>query len=266
MTKDATRAECLPRPCYSRPMWQPARAVLLAAVTAGIAFANPAAASDEYAAARERMLGTIRSYAKTSSIASVREAGIDPRVLAAMRAVPRHEFVPDGLRDVAYADRPVPIGHGQTVSQPYIVALMSHLLRAEPGARILEIGTGSGYQAAVLAEMNLSVATIEIIPELARQAAQRFERLGYAGVMSKTGDGYFGWADHAPYDGILVTAAASHIPPPLVEQLKPGGRMVIPVGGPFSYQQLVLVEKLADGGTRTRQLLPVRFVPLLGDH
>jgi protein-L-isoaspartate(D-aspartate) O-methyltransferase len=135
-----------------------------------------------------------------------------------------------------------------------------------PGDRVLEIGTGSGYQAAVLAEMGVEVATIEIIPELGRRAAARLQRLGYDGVLTRIGDGYYGWEAHAPFDGIVVTAAASHIPPPLVRQLAPGGRMVIPVGGAFAAQQLVLVEKLADGDTRTRQLLPVRFVPLTGEH
>ena len=215
---------------------------------------------------RQAMIETIREYARSVPIDEVGENGLDRDVLDAMREVPRHEFVPKGLRSHAYDDRPLPIGHGQTISQPFIVALMSHLLNVEAGQKVLELGTGSGYQAAVLAEMGLEVATIEIIPELAEEASRNLQRAGFDGVATKTGDGYYGWPERAPFDGIVVTAAASHIPPPLVKQLKPGARMVIPVGGVFAAQQLVLVEKLPDGGTRTRQILPVRFVPLTGDH
>jgi protein-L-isoaspartate(D-aspartate) O-methyltransferase len=177
--------------------------------------------------------------------------------------VPRHEFVPDSLRSSAYDDRPLPIGYGQTISQPFIVALMTDLLAVTPQSVVLEIGTGSGYQAAVLAQLAERVYTIEIIPELARSAAGRLARLGYRNVRTRTGDGYYGWSAAAPFDGIMVTAAASQIPPPLIRQLKPGGRMVIPLGAPFALQQLVLVEKQPDGGTRTRQLIPVEFVPLM---
>ncbi|MDX1710245.1 MAG: protein-L-isoaspartate(D-aspartate) O-methyltransferase [Rhodovibrionaceae bacterium] len=225
-----------------------------------------AALAQDVGERREDMLRTINDYAESVPIETVRQDGLDKDVLEAMRAVPRHEFVPEGMREHAYADRPLPIGHGQTISQPFIVALMSHLLKVEAGDKVLELGTGSGYQAAVLAEMGLQVASIEIIPELAEDAAADLERAGYGDVATRTGDGYYGWPERAPFDGIVVTAAASHIPPPLVRQLKPGAHMVIPVGSPFAAQQLVLVEKLPDGGTRTRQLLPVRFVPLTGDH
>jgi protein-L-isoaspartate(D-aspartate) O-methyltransferase len=181
-----------------------------------------------------------------------------------MREVPRHEFVPRGLLRSAYADQPLPIGHGQTISQPYIVAAMTELLRLKGGERVLEIGTGSGYQAAVLARIAGRVYTIEIVRELADAAAERFGRLGITNVAAKVGDGYHGWTEHAPFDGIVVTAAASHIPPPLVEQLKPGGRLVLPVGPPMAVQHLMVVEKLEDGTTRQRSVMAVRFVPLTG--
>lgn len=185
----------------------------------------------------------------------------DPAVLDAMRAVPRHEFVPPELRSAAYRNRPLPIGHGQTISQPYIVGLMTDLLEPEPGDRVLEIGTGSGYQAAVLAEIVDSVFTIEIIRPLATSARERLRRLGYGNVAARHGDGYFGWPERAPFDGIVVTAAAAHIPPPLIEQLAPGARMVIPVGPPFRVQRLMLVEKRPDGSVRQRSIAPVQFVP-----
>ena len=188
----------------------------------------------------------------------------DQEVLGAMLAVPRHEFVPDRYRDRAYADQPLPIGEGQTISQPYIVALMTELLQLEPGDEVLEVGTGSGYQAAVASHLVGSVYTIEIIESLAGAAARRLRELGYSDVVARQGDGYYGWPEHAPFDAIVVTAAAGHIPPPLVQQLAPGGRMVIPVGGQFQVQQLVLVEKRPDGSVTTRSLLPVRFVPLVG--
>ncbi len=185
----------------------------------------------------------------------------DEAVLSAMRSVPRHRFVPERLTAFAYDDRPLPIGHGQTISQPYIVACMTELLRIRPGARVLEIGTGSGYQAAVLACLTAEVYTVEIIPELGRQAQERLKTLGYGTVRTRVADGYHGWDQHAPFDAIIVTAAAEYIPPPLIRQLKDGGRMIIPVGSPFLTQTLMLVEKTA-GKVRTRSLLPVRFVPL----
>jgi len=189
-----------------------------------------------------------------------------PAVIAAIRKVPRPLFVPPSQRDRAWENRPLPIGHGQTISQPNVVALMTDLLQVKPGDRVLEVGTGSGYQAAILAEVGAEVYSIEIIEELARAAEERLRRLGYDNIHLRTGDGYHGWPEAAPFDGIIVTAAASHVPPPLVKQLEPGGRMVIPVGGRFTLQYLMLVEKAADGTVTTRQLLPVIFVPLTGSH
>jgi protein-L-isoaspartate(D-aspartate) O-methyltransferase len=188
----------------------------------------------------------------------------ESRVMEAIGRVPRHEFVPAELVPNAYENRPLPIGHGQTISQPYIVALMTDLLAVRKGDRVLEIGTGSGYQAAILAELETSVHTIEIIEPLAASARARLARLGYRNVEVVVGDGYEGLAASAPFDAIIVTAAAGHVPPPLVRQLKTGGRMVIPVGAPFMIQHLMLVEKRADGTVRSRQILPVRFVPLTG--
>ncbi len=190
----------------------------------------------------------------------------DSATLRAMLTVPRHEFVPAESQRLAYGDHPLPIGHGQTISQPFIVGYMTALLRLGPRARVLEIGTGSGYQAAVLAEIVGEVYSVEIIEPLAAAAAERLRRLGYGQVRVRTGDGFFGWPDAAPFDAIIVTAAAGFVPPPLLEQLKPGGRLVIPVGSVYGAQDLVLVEKAADGGLSTRTLLPVQFVPLVGRH
>jgi len=186
----------------------------------------------------------------------------DRWVLAAMRAVPRHEFVPRHLRSRAYDDCPLPIGHGQTISQPYIVAYMTEVLRLKPKEKVLEIGTGSGYQAAVLSELTPTVYTVEIIRALATQAAERLERLGYKTIKCKVGDGYYGWPEHAPYDAIIVTCAAGSVPPPLLKQLKPGGRMVIPVGPPGQVQQLVLVKKDSEGKITSESLMAVAFVPM----
>ena len=184
----------------------------------------------------------------------------DARTLSAMRTVPRHLFVPERLQDEAYDDNPLPIGYGQTISQPYIVAYMTELLRPHPGMRVLEIGTGSGYQAAVLAAIVDSVFTIEIIGQLAGPASERLKTLGYTRAVVKHGDGYWGWPEKGPFDAIVVTAAADHIPPPLIQQLRDGGRMVIPVGTAYLVQALLLVEKRGEE-VSTRSLIPVRFVP-----
>jgi len=185
------------------------------------------------------------------------------RVLAAMTKVPRHRFVPEHLADAAYEDHPLPIGYNQTISQPYIVALMTELLQLQLGARVLEVGTGSGYQAAILAEVGAQVYSLEILEPLAKTSAELLQGLGYTSVQVKQGDGYLGWPEHAPYDAIIVTAAADHVPPPLVEQLKPGGRLVIPVGGDRLQQSLLLLEKDADGSVTTHNVAPVLFVPLI---
>jgi protein-L-isoaspartate(D-aspartate) O-methyltransferase len=189
-----------------------------------------------------------------------------PAVIAAMEKVERHRFVPIGLTSLAYLNRPLPIGYGQTISQPYIVALMTDLMKVKAGDKVLEIGTGSGYQAAILSEIAGSVYSIEIIEPLGKEAGERLQSLGYRNVRTKVGDGYYGWPEAAPFDAIMVTAAASHVPPPLIRQLKPGGRMVIPLGTQFMTQSLMLVEKQPDGSVTSRQILPVAFVPLTGGH
>ena len=186
----------------------------------------------------------------------------DERVLAAMRKVPQHRFVPDRELRFAYADTPLPIGEGQTISQPYIVALMTQLVRPTENDRALEIGTGSGYQAAVLAELVDHVFTIELEPTLAADAQRILQELSYRNVTTRVGDGYAGWPQHAPFDIIIVTAAPDHLPQPLLDQLKPGGRMVVPVGPKHGTQQLRLMEKDASGRLRTIDISPVRFVPL----
>jgi len=185
----------------------------------------------------------------------------DERVLAAMMKVPRHRFVPPGLREAAYADGPLPIGSGQTISQPYIVALMTESLGLTGGGKVLEIGTGSGYQAAVLAEIVDTVFTIEILPELAERAEAILDTLGYRNVNVRTGDGYFGWAEKAPFDGVIVTAAAPRIPEPLIAQLKVGGRLVIPVG---EYDQDLEIYEKTSAGLKLLSTVPVRFVPMKG--
>ncbi len=236
------------------------------------------AADDPHAGPRADMVETIRTYARHSPSARGR-GHLDPRVLDVMGRVPRHEFLPKRpsrglgwfydrlsggkLQYLAYADRPLPIGYGQTISQPFIVALMTDLAAPEADHVVLEVGTGSGYQAAVLAQLVRRLCTIEIIPELGASAAATLKRLNYGNVRTRIGDGYHGWAECGPFDSIVVTAASDHVPPPLLRQLKPHGRLVIPVGGVFSTQQLVLVQKRADGRVTTQQLLPVRFVPLV---
>jgi len=188
---------------------------------------------------------------------------MDPRVLDAMRAVPRHEFVPLTLRDDAYVDSPLPIGHGQTISQPYIVALMTELARPSPADRVLEVGTGSGYQAAVISRLVSRVFTVELVDPLAQSASAVLRRLGYANVTVRSGDGYLGWPEEAPFDIILVTAAPEEVPAALVAQLKPGGRLIVPVGRVWDVQDLQLIEKDAGGKVKARSVIPVRFVPMV---
>ena len=221
------------------------------------------ARGDEYEQARHQLVEVIEQDVRDTSLYLDKET-LDPRVMAAIGRVPRHDYVPTELRHRAYTNRPLPIGYGQTISQPYIVSLMTDLIKPQAGDSVLEIGTGSGYQAAILAELTGQVYSIEIIEALGKQATERLS--GYDNVTVRIGDGYYGWEEHAPFDAIVVTAAASHVPPPLVAQLKPGGRMVIPVGSRFLTQQLVLIEKDPDGQLTTRQIAPVIFVPLTGAH
>lgn len=212
--------------------------------------AAPAAEVDDRAEERARM------------VAEQMRDVTDPRVLEAMRAVPRHRFVPEEQRRLAYADQPLPIGHEQTISQPYIVALMTALAEVERGDRVLEIGTGSGYQAAVLAQLGAEVYTIEIVAPLGERAAVLLEGLGYANVHARVGDGYRGWPEHAPFEAILLTAAPAEIPQPLLDQLAVGGRLVAPVGS--ADQELVVVTRTEEGYLR-RSVIPVRFVPMTGE-
>ncbi len=191
-----------------------------------------------------------------------RDPVTDAKVLEAMATVPRHVFVPPDRRATAYSDSPLPIGHGQTISQPYIVAYMTELLALEPGDKVLEVGTGSGYQAAVLAQLTSEVYTIEIIEPLAERAAATLAAQGYESIKTKRADGYFGWKEHAPFDAIIVTAAAGHVPPPLWSQLRPGGRMAIPVGGTYEVQRLLMLAKTKEGERESRSVMAVRFVPL----
>ncbi|MEX2150473.1 MAG: protein-L-isoaspartate(D-aspartate) O-methyltransferase [Steroidobacteraceae bacterium] len=238
-----------------------ARALLIACALLQIAAAD----ETRYAAERKALGAEIQRAAAQTAYATGR-ARFSARVMKAMDAVPRHRFVPTGSVANAYENRPLAIGHGQTISQPYIVALMTELLEPKSGDVMLEVGTGSGYQAAVLSRLVTRVQTIEIIAPLADSATARLRELGYDNVQVKSGDGYYGWPDHAPYDGIIVTAAANSIPPPLIAQLKPGGRMVIPVGAPFHTQDLILLRKDPDGKVTTTSVLPVAFVPLTGSR
>ena len=231
-------------------------------LTVAVSWAN---ATDDYQKLRERLVIEISQDVMDTS-GYIGKNALDERVMRAIGTVGRHHFVPDKLQSQAYENRPLPIGFGQTISQPYIVALMTDLMKLEQDDVVLEIGTGSGYQAAILSRLVAQVYSIEIIPELAKSSSQRLRRLGFANVAVKNADGYYGWQEHAPYDAIIVTAASSHIPPPLVSQLKPGGVLVIPVGPVFQVQQLSLVSKSMDGKLKTRQVLPVRFVPFTGEH
>ncbi len=233
---------------------------LLTALTA-LPLAQHVSAQDAFAAAREKMLREIEADVRATARSTGR-ARLADNVTAALAKVPRHRFVPPEFAASAYDNRPLPIGEGQTISQPFIVALMTELAQPKKTDRVLEVGTGSGYQAAVLAECVERVYTIEIVPALGRRASALLKELGYANVDTRIGDGYRGWPDAAPFDAILVTAAPDHVPQPLVDQLKPGGRLVIPVGSQFGGQDLLVIEKSADGRAVRRTALPVRFVPL----
>jgi protein-L-isoaspartate(D-aspartate) O-methyltransferase len=225
---------------------------------------TPALSADKYEHARQAMVRIIERDVLETSLYLDKEV-LDTRVMAAITKVPRHDYVPRKLWRNAYENRPLPIGYGQTISQPYIVAIMTDLLKLEPHHRVLEVGTGSGYQAAILAELVDAIYSIEIIKPLAEKASKRLNS-NYQNTHIRFADGYYGWEEHAPFDAIMVTAAASHIPPPLIKQLKPGGRMMIPVGSRFLVQQLLLLEKDIDGTLTTHQILPVAFVPLTGKH
>jgi len=241
-------------------------AVLLPAlVLLAMTHAEPSVAQDRQAARRARMVEEIAAMARETGAETGRPRFGDA-VMAAMRKVPRHRFVPFLQEIFAYDNRPLPIGEGQTISQPYIVALMTDFLDLKSGDTVLEVGTGSGYQAAVLAELAAKVYTIEIVEPLGKRATRLLRELGYRNVEVRIGDGYNGWPEAAPFDSIIVTAAPGEIPKPLVDQLKPGGRMVIPVGGTYDVQQLLLVEKRPDGTAATKRTLPVRFVPLTRDR
>ena len=233
--------------------------VILTACALVALLAGPLTA-DDFAVERRLMVDEIETTA--ASVAEVTGVGkFDPRVLKAMVEVPRHEFVATEQAGVAYKNRSLPIGHGQTISQPFIVALMTDLLHVKNSDKVLEVGTGSGYQTAILSVLVREVYTIEIVPELGNAARRVLERLGYTNVESKIGDGYQGWAEHAPFDAIIVTAAPDHVPSALVQQLKPNGRMVIPVGDVT--QDLMVITKKPDGTTTSTTVVPVRFVPLI---
>ena len=228
--------------------------LILLTVAASLCVGPTGSSAEDFADQRQKMVAW-----------QIGDRGIsDTRVLKAMATVPRHRFVPKGLERLAYRDSPLPIGHGQTISQPYIVALMSQLLAVEPGQRVLEIGTGSGYQAAVLAEMGVLVFTIEIVPELGRQAISVLDALGYDNIRVKIGDGYQGWPEHAPFEAIIVTCAPTRIPKPLTEQLAEGGRMVIPSGEKYD-QQLFLLNK-QKGKIKQEKIVDVRFVPMVDEQ
>lgn len=241
----------------------------LAWVLVGLVAWNAAAAADTDADRWADQRADLWDEVELDLSAIAGSTGIErltPRVRDALVGVPRHLFVPAAYRAHAYANRPLPIGRRQTISQPLIVALMTALLHPEPEDRVLEIGTGSGYQAAVLSRLVKRVYSIEIIPELGEAAARRLRRLGYDNVETRIGDGYYGWPEQAPFDAIIGTAAAGKVPPALIQQLKPGGRMVIPIGSPYTTQQLMVLDKDARGEVIEREVLPVAFVPLTGEH
>jgi protein-L-isoaspartate(D-aspartate) O-methyltransferase len=253
------------RPCVPRTGSRIALRIRVMALLTG-ALALPAGAAVDapgYSEARRAMVATIAAMARETSGVTGRGRFSD-RVMDAMASVPREQFVPPAQRGAAYENRPLPIGSGQTISQPYIVALSTDLLDPGPSDVVLEIGTGSGYQAAVLAKVVARVHSIEIVEPLGREAAERLRTLGYDNVLVRIGDGYQGWPERAPFDAIVVTAAAPRVPEPLVQQLRTGGRMVIPVDVPSGGQELLLLVKQADGSVTRRVILPVRFVPMTG--
>jgi protein-L-isoaspartate(D-aspartate) O-methyltransferase len=241
------------------------RAVVLVSCLVVAGFGLAATSEVDMVKLQTRLMAEIdRDTRETSGYTG--QAELHPRVREAMQSVPRHRFVDLHGPEAAYANRPLSIGHNQTISQPFIVALMTDLLDPQPTDRVLEIGTGSGYQAAVLSELVSQVYSIEIIEDLAVEAAERLTRLGYQNISVRSGDGYFGWPDEGPFDGIIVTAVGPDIPPSLLDQLKVGGRMVLPVGTQRSAQNLTVVTKHADDSVSTREVLPVVFVPLTGEH
>jgi len=228
-------------------------AVAFVSLISSFIYADPVADSPELKKARNHLVQT-----------TIKDRGIsDPGVIAAMQTVPRHRFVPQNLLSAAYADRPLPIGEGQTISQPYVVALMTEILQLSKGQRVLEIGTGSGYQAGVLAQITPEVYSIEIKQKLYKKASNTLKLLGYTTIKTRQGDGYFGWPEAAPFDAIMITAAVDHIPPPLLKQLKDGGRLALPLGNPFSFQNLVLITKQGDD-LIVKQVTGVLFVPMTG--
>ena len=228
-------------------------------------FATHALANESFSEQRRNMVKEIADTVQFTS-AYIGKSALDAKVMRAMAKVPRHEFVPEQVKDHAYINRPLPIGEGQTISQPYIVALMTDLADIDKDSVVLEVGTGSGYQAAVLAELVRHVYTIEIVEKLGKQAARDLKRLNYKNVTVKIGDGYNGWSAHAPFDAILVTAAPETVPDPLIQQLKPGGKLIIPVGRQSRSQSLLVIEKKPDGEIEKRDVLPVGFVPLTRDN
>ena len=263
MRRNATRTDCEHRAIGAFPWRRTRYCVFLMAAVFGMADVIAATADDLSTRERRQMVDEIAATARSTASDTGREAFSD-RVMAAMGRVERHRFVPAAVASQAYRDSPLPIGSGQTISQPYIVALSTDLIEPKPDHTVLEIGTGSGYQAAVLAELVRNVYSIEIVEALGRDAAQRLASIGYHNVEVRIGDGYKGWPEKGPFDGIIVTAAAPFVPAPLIAQLKPGGKMVIPVDAGILHQNLMLVEKQADGTTKNRVVLRVRFVPLTG--
>lgn len=247
---------------------RPAAVALAVAVISAVGFfileRLPASADEvSYDEMRSAMVQHVREQTRAAgAVTGVEE--IDERVLEAMRAVPRHAFLPEPLRRYAYLGTPLPLGHGQNIASPYLVALMTHLADIGPDDTVFETGTGAGYHAAVLARLAAKVSTVEVIPELAAQAKERFEAFGIGNVHSRTGDGYYGWPEEGPYDAILLKEAVNHLPQPLVDQLRPGGRMVVPLGPLNGTQHLTVVEKAADGSLTRTRVLDVRFSPLQG--